>query len=150
MSEPKTELKKVSMKITKDGKDVLHEVDSDLKDWAIVNEVGVGRWLGKVARYDRETRSADLCPAFEMSSPSRAPVLAKHPTHGDIGGVISGFNCAFVLEQDSMHPVEDIYVSSIQRAEKFSDELKAYCFNIIADAMCGPFGTDGKRRRNRQ
>jgi hypothetical protein len=141
---------KIKFKITKHGKDETHEIDSDLKGWAIVNEVGVGRWLGKIVEYSADARRAILCPALEMSSPSRAPVLTRHPTHGDIGGVITGFNCAFVLEQDSIHAIEDIYVSSIQRVDNMSDELRAYLFNILADSILGPIGADGKRRRNRQ
>jgi len=101
-----------------------------------------------VVDYDKSTRTACLQPAFEMSSPSRTPILAYHPSQGQIEGVICGYNCDFVLRQPSAHPVEDIYVSSIQYVSKMSDELRLYCFNIIADAVLGPIDPrSGKRVR---
>ena len=125
-----------------------HDIADKLEGWAIVNEVGVGRWLGKVASYDKATRTANLSVGFEMSSPSRMPTLAVHPTQGQVEGVITGFNCDFVLRQSSAHPIEDIYVSSIQWTEKMSEELRSYCFNIIADAVMGPIDPrTGKRQR---
>jgi hypothetical protein len=124
------------------------EIDDKLEGWAIVNEVGVGRWLGKVSVYDKTTRTATLSVALEMASPSRMPVLAVHPSQGQVEGVITGYNCDFVLRQASAHPVEDIYVSSIQWVEKMSEELRSYCFNIIADAILGPVDPrTGKRQR---
>jgi len=140
---------RIKFKITKNDKDEVHEIDRDLNGWAIVNEVGVGRWLGKIVEYVPEQRRATLCPALELTSPSRSPVAVAHPTQGHLGGVISGFNCAFVLEIDSVHPIENIYVSSIQRAETMSDELRMYLFHILGDAILGPIGDDGKRHRNR-
>jgi hypothetical protein len=113
-------------------------IDEDLAGWAIVNEVGVGRWLGKIDTYDKATRTMSLHPAFELSSPSRAPVLAVSPGQGQVEGVISGFNCDFVLRQNSTHPIEDIYVSSVQHSAKWGPELRSYCYNIIAEAIRGP------------
>lgn len=124
------------------------EVDESLKDWEIVNEVGVGRWIGRVvAENTTHARTVDLQPALEMCSPARQAVLFANPLKG--GGpqaaCVGGFNATYVLEQPSAHRIRDIAYSSRQRCSEMSEDLRLYCFNMIADTVVGEKGPDGKR-----
>ena len=121
-------------------------VERNLKGWVIVNEVGNGRWLGKLSSYDKEKYRATLEYGLELASPGRIPVMVMK-SGGVQGGVQSGFDCDFTLQIDSLHPINDIAVSHMIYSEDMSDALRNWCFNILARAMLGPRDASGKRRR---
>jgi len=129
--------------------DVEHVIPKSLEGWALVNEVSGAAWLGKVGEYDKATRTMTLECALVVPSPPRTPVMVMTP-NGPRGGAQSAFDCGFVMDVDSLHPVRDVYVSSVQFMEEVSDGLREWCFDILARAMLGPVDkVTGKRRRNK-
>jgi hypothetical protein len=149
------ETKKIEVKVTVGDKEVRKDIHQDLKGWVIVNECGIGKWLGKPYGHAYEPRAftggrIHLDIAFELASPSRMPVFLNHVTQGAVAGTITGHNCDFVLGQESLHPVEIFQVSSIQYVDEMSDEMRAYLFNIIADLVLGPIDKTTKKRKKQR
>jgi hypothetical protein len=116
--------------------------------WEIVNEVGVGRWLGQVVEEYEQKQRLTLQPAFELSSPSHIPSLVNHPSKGTLVAVCGGTGVSFVLEQPSDHPIRDLKYSSRQRCCEMSEDLRIALFNAIATCVMGELGPDGKRHKN--
>lgn len=104
--------------------------------WEIVNEVGVGKWIGRVIEEKQGMRCLTLQPALELPAPSVLPAMGiPAPGHGSQPLTLSGAGAFFMFMQPSDHPVRDIAYSSRQRVSEMSEDLRRYIYAMLDKAV---------------
>ena len=111
------------------------EYSDEWNGWEIVNEVGVGRWIGKVLEEKPSARVLTLQPALQLSCPAAAPVMRMGAAKQLEMGQAIGLFAQWVLDQPSDHPIRDIAYSSRQRVSEMSEDLRHYIHSMIGDAV---------------
>jgi hypothetical protein len=97
------------------------------EQWAIVQEVGVGQWFGKITEWDKDKRVMTLHPALALSSIPRIPIALVTPGE-PIEGVVTGNDMKGIMGRQAYHPVRDLAYSSYQLAADFDADFVRYCF----------------------
>lgn len=118
------------------GKYTLSE--DKLKDpnekWAIVQEVGIGYWFGRITELDEDKRVLTLHPGLVLPSIPRIPIAVMDPG-GAIEGVVTGADMRAVLGRKSFHPIRSMAYSHLEMAHEFDQDLRHFCFLMVSLAV---------------